>query len=419
MTINLVLKNCKIVKADGILEGNIAVENGKIADIKIAGLPEADEIIDCKGKIVLPGMVDAHVHFREPGLTYKEDFSTGSMSAAFGGVTTILDMPNNKPFIDTQKKFEYKSKLVKNKSYVDYGFHFGVSSENLEEIKKVNAFGYKVYLSDRERITYEDMQKALSMVNGKVFSVHPEDPDLAKGINRPIEAETTAISKVLEMNFYGNSVNFVHSTCMEAVDLVRASSKSVTNMVDVPHLFLNSTHIEKIGAYAKMQPPLRSPQKVNELWENLDKIDSIGTDHAPHTIEEKEQEFEIAPPGIPGVETALPLLMNAAYHNRISWEQIVKLYATKPAEIYKIKGKGSIEIGNDADFVIVDRKREWTIKAEYLHSKCGWTPYENWTVRGFVEKVFLRGNPIVDQENLIGKKGLGREMINEKSNNSM
>ncbi len=404
--IDLVLENCKIVSAEGILEANIAVESGKISGIhKIGKTPNAEEKINCAGKIVLPGVIDPHVHFRDPGKTQKEDFYTGSLSAIFGGVTSVIDMPNNKPDIDSQANLELKRKEIRKKALVDYGLYVELNNRNFERAGEIKTDIFKVYI-DEGMLSYENLQSALKKLQNKIISIHPEDFSiLQKKKERPIEAEFAAIEKICAMDFGKNEVHFVHCTSAKTIELIKDRASFEVN---IPYLFLSNENVKKKGAFAMAKPPLRTRAEIESLWKNLGKIKCLSTDHAPHTIREKESENP--PTGVPGVETFLPLMVNAANENRLSWEELARLTSKGAAEIFGLKNKGEIKSGKDADLVILDRKKEWTIKAENLHSKCGWTPFENWKITGKVENVYLRGTPIIDSGELVGKAGFGAEL---------
>ncbi len=400
MNADLILKNGKIVKPEGIIEADVLIENGKILDLKKTG-GKAEKKIDCKGKLILPGIIDPHVHFREPGQIHKEDFSTGSMSAAFGGVTTVLDMPNNSPFIDTKRRFTGKLELVEKKSCIDFGLFFGISTYGRDEISKVDPVGYKFYAAEEELAPIPELQNAMNQVENKVFAIHPEDPEILEKESRgtPL-AEYSAIKKVLELDSGTNKIHFCHVTSSKSIEL----SGDATCEVTPHHLFLDKKFADENAGFGKVHPPLRKKLEVTSLWNNLDKIDTFATDHAPHTIEEKQSKNP--PPGFPGVETLLPLMSDAVSKGRLSWSELARL-TSGGAEIYGLKNKGKIEPGSDADFAILDRKKEWKIEGDKLHSKCGWTPYEGREVKGRVEKTILRGKLIVDQREFLGRKGFG------------
>ncbi len=408
--VDIVLQNCKIATSKEIIEANISIDNGKIFEIKkIAHTPKGEEEIDLKGKIVLPGAIDPHVHFRDPGFTHKEDFYTGTLSAAFGGVTTILDMPNNNPRMDSKESLELKRKGIKKKAIVDYGLYAEVHDKNAEKIDKVSAIAYKAYLD--EKISYENLQTALKKLKEKIISVHPEDQKVIdRKKERPLEAELKAIENVVKLNFGTNKIHFAHCTAKKTLDLIKNCPNS-TIEINIPHLFFDTSYKEQLGNFIKMKPPVRTREEREELWKDLGRVDCLSTDHAPHTLEEKESDSP--PSGIPSVEVFLQLLIDYAYRQKISWTEVARLSSEGAAKTFGLKNKGAIEKGKDADLVIVSKDDWHIIKSENLHSKCGWSPYNNWELRGGIEKVFLRGNLIVDENESAGKKELEKSFFRE------
>ena len=415
MIVDTLLENCKIVRREDILEANIAVEGGQIHNIVKAGAPDADERIDLKGMLVIPGCIDPHVHFRDPGFPEKEDFGSGSLSAAFGGVTTVLDMPNNKPQTISETTLNGKKDIARRKSCVDYGFHFMITRSNLNMLGRIDAPGYKAFLGS-ETIGFEDLEKAFGKLDNAVVCVHAEDPELINDSKfdktrpesaleaRPTKAEISAVEKILAMDFGTNRVHFCHITTPDAVGLIKGSGNASCE-VTPNHLFFDSGHYKTLGNLIKCYPPVREKADVEGLWGSLSDVDCFGTDHAPHTIEQKKAGSS----GMPGVETMLPLMMNAVNEGRLDWKELARL-CSGAAEIFGIGEKGRIEEGFDADLAVLDRKKGWVIRAENLHSKCGWTPYEGWKVKGGVEKVFLRGSLIVDEGEFVGRPGCGEEI---------
>jgi dihydroorotase len=400
MAVDLLLKNCRIVKGTGIVDGDIAVDSGMIAAVARNLEEDADRVVDIDGRIVLPGVIDPHVHFRDPGFTHKEDFETGSISAAFGGVTAVFDMPNNKPRIDCSRALEVKRRHAKS-SYVDYGIYFEITRDNLDSLRGDR---FKVYIDDPERADYETLQNALKNLEGKLVAVHAEDP----GVEDKVEAEAAAIKNILELDFGTNYVHFCHVSTPQGFDLIEAAGKMISCEFTPHHLFLDSSASKKLGTFANVKPSLKSRKEVQGLWERIGRVDCIGSDHAPHTVEEKESDD--ASPGFPGVETSLLLLINAVNGNRLSWKEVAQLTSQRPAKVLGLKDKGSIEVGKDADFVVVDSGLERTISADNLHSKCGWTPYEGWKVQGDIAKVFLRGELLIEEGEMLGRRGMGVEV---------
>ena len=376
--IELLILNDKI---DKISEGFSEEE------IKNIDKNEKLEIIDLKGKTVMPGVIDVHTHMREPGITAKEDFATGSRACAKAGVTTFYDMPNTIPTTTTLEALRDKKKLASEKSIVNYGFHFGGSrNNNIDEIKKV--------LEAKEANTVKIF---MNVTTGEMLI---EDEDILKNIFKNsklvlVHAENEMIDKAVEYNKnYGNGLYVCHIPSKEELKKVLEAKKNpelntgkhpVYAEVTPHHLFLNeeireSTDRNKM--LLRMKPELRTKKDNEFLWEALNngEVDTIGTDHAPHLISEKLEKITF---GMPGVETSLALMLNAYNEGKVKLEMIQKLMSENPARIMKISKRGKLEEGYYADVIAVDLDKEWTVGVEdTIESKCGWTPYENWKLKG-------------------------------------
>lgn len=415
---------------DLVVEGNafykgkltkccIGIKNGKIVEIK--KILKGDRYYDFADRLILPAGIDVHVHFREPGLTHKEDFTTGSLSAAFGGISCVLDMPNNVPLVNSLVTFRNKLETVRKKSYVDFGLYGGISAQtNILELGRM-CTGFKLFLvGTTSAIAYNQISKDLSEIfkeiaaTEKLVAVHCEEEALfkkfeEKNLNdhltaRPNLSEESAIRKVIATA--GNAKTHIcHISAKESVELLKKNDR-ITAEVTPHHLLFNTQ--SNLGAFGKVNPPLRTKEDQFQLWTALlsGDIDIIASDHAPHTIDEKEQEFWKAPSGMPGVETTYPLMLNLAKKNKISTQKIVNAISEKPAEIFNLN-KGKIELGYDADLAIVDMKRVVKIKADNLHSKCSWTPFEGFEAV-FPECTILRGEFIIENNNLEAGKGVGK-----------
>ena len=376
--IELLILNDKI---DKISEGFSEEE------IKNIDKNEKLEIIDLKGKTVMPGVIDVHTHMREPGITSKEDFATGSRACAKAGVTTFYDMPNTIPTTTTLEALRDKKKLASEKSIVNYGFHFGGSrNNNIDEIKKV--------LEAKEANTVKIF---MNVTTGEMLI---EDEDILKNIFKNsklvlVHAENEMIDKAVEYNKnYGNGLYVCHIPSKEELKKVLEAKKNpelntgkhpVYAEVTPHHLFLNeeireSTDRNKM--LLRMKPELRTKKDNEFLWEALNngEVDTIGTDHAPHLISEKLEKITF---GMPGVETSLALMLNAYNEGKVKLEMIQKLMSENPAKIMKISKRGKLEEGYYADVIAVDLDKEWTVGVDdTIESKCGWTPYENWKLKG-------------------------------------
>ena len=356
-------------------------------EIKNIDENEKLEIIDLKGKTVMPGVIDVHTHMREPGITAKEDFATGSKACAKAGVTTFYDMPNTIPTTTTLEALKDKKKLASEKSVVNYGFHFGGSrNNNIDEIKKV--------LEAKEANTVKIF---MNVTTGEMLI---EDEDILKNVFKNsklvlVHAENEMIDKAVEYNKnYGNGLYVCHIPSKEELKKVLEAKKNpelntekhpVYAEVTPHHLFLNeeireSTDRNKM--LLRMKPELRTKKDNEFLWEALNngEVDTIGTDHAPHLISEKLEKITF---GMPGVETSLALMLNAYNEGKVKLEMIQKLMSENPARIMKISKRGKLEEGYYADVIAVDLDKEWTVGVDdTIESKCGWTPYENWKLKG-------------------------------------
>ena len=356
-------------------------------EIKNIGKNEKLEIIDLKGKTVMPGVIDVHTHMREPGITAKEDFATGSRACAKAGVTTFYDMPNTIPTTTTLEALKDKKKLASEKSIVNYGFHFGGSrNNNIDEIKKV--------LEAKEANTVKIF---MNVTTGEMLI---EDEDILKNVFKNsklvlVHAENEMIDKAVEYNKnYGNGLYVCHIPSKEELKKVLEAKKNselntekhpVYAEVTPHHLFLNeeireSTDRNKM--LLRMKPELRTKKDNEFLWEALNngEVDTIGTDHAPHLISEKLEKITF---GMPGVETSLALMLNAYNEGKVKLEMIQKLMSENPARIMKISKRGKLEEGYYADVIAVDLDKEWIVGVDdTIESKCGWTPYENWKLKG-------------------------------------
>ena len=375
---------------------------------------ENTKIIDIEGKLVMPGVIDVHTHMREPGITYKEDFTTGSRACAKAGITTFYDMPNTIPTTTTLENLLEKKKLASEKAIVNFGFHFGGSkNDNVEEIKKVLSSGeantVKIFMNvtTGEMLIEDDEILKKVFKNSKLVLVH---------------AENEMIDKAIELNKnYGKGLYVCHIPSEnELKKVINAKKNNELNTKEHPiyaevtphHLFLNTEireSTERNKMLLRMKPELREKSDNEFLWEaiNRGEIDTIGTDHAPHLISEKLEKITF---GMPGVETSLALMINAFNEGRISLEMIQKLMCENPAKIMKIEKRGKLEEGFFADIIVVDTQKEWIVAVDdTIESKCGWTPYENWELKGKNTLTIVNGE-IVYENGKINDIHKGKEI---------
>ncbi len=349
-----------------IVEGAIEIEDGRIKRIK-KSMSGAKSI---RG-IILPGASDIHVHFREPGFEEKEDFHTGTMSAAFGGVTFVMDMPNTRPPVDSAEIFQEKLRIVRNKANVDFSLYF-MLNERADKLKEING-AFKLYMGETTGVSGEAVRAvdAFTSVHAELNEcIRKESKDLKDhDFARPERCEVEAVKKLLGIGKF----HIAHVSSVDAVDMCKIGG--FTCEVTPHHLFLHRDM--ELGAYGKVNPPLRAKWLAEKLWSELlgGRIDIVASDHAPHTMDEKEGEFSAAPSGMPEVETYVPIFLYLVKIGRISLRRAVEVLMERPAEIVGVR-KGRIEEGYDADLIAVDFSDVRRIRARDLHYKCGWTPYE-------------------------------------------
>ena len=372
-------------------------------------------IIDVEGKLVMPGVIDVHTHMRNPGVTYKEDFATGSRACVKAGVTTFYDMPNTVPTTTTEENLLEKKKLASEKSIVNFGIHFGGSkNDNVEEIKKVlkdrevNTVKIFMNVSTGEMLIEDDEILAKVFENSKLVLVH---------------AENEMIDKAIELNKnYGSGLYVCHIPSAEEMKkVINAKKNSDVNTKEHPvyaevtphHLFLNTEireSTERNKMLLRMKPELREKSDNEFLWEaiNRGEVDTIGTDHAPHLISEKLEKITF---GMPGVETSLALMINAYNEGKISLEMIQKLMCENPAKIMKIEKRGQLQEEYFADVIVVDTKKEWIVGIDdTIESKCGWTPYENWRLKGKNIMTIVNGEIVYENGKINENVKSGKEV---------
>ncbi|MBU3957268.1 amidohydrolase family protein [Patescibacteria group bacterium] len=348
--------------------------------------------------IKIPGLIDTHVHFRDPGETHKEDFYTGTSAALAGGVVCVIDMPNNKEPITTLQKLKQKEEVVKQKAVCDYGFYFGTSEENSrhEEIEVLNrVVGLKMYLNLTHGALFVSNLEKIK----EHFASWPKNKPLL------VHAEEEKVSMVLSLlKQFPRRVHFCHISLKEEIEQIKKAKESglpITCEVTPHHLFLTEEDEKALGPFGRVNPPLRTSADIDALWKNLDVIDIIVSDHAPHTKEEKLS--SLPPPGVPGVETTLSLLLVAVSQGKLSLERLVDLTSTNPAKIFNLSS-------DHKSWVEVDITESYLIENENLKTKCGWSPFEGKRVTGRVRRVFLRGQKVYEDGKVLVKPSFGKNI---------
>jgi len=442
LPVDLIIKDGKLVLPGRVMEASIVVEDEVIDSITKSGLPEADRVIDARGKYVLPGMIDMHVHLRDPGFPERENFESGTRAAAAGGVTTVVDMPNTIPATVTIDALEEKKKIASRKSMIDYAFWGGageLSPEQIIAMAEAGVTGYKTFLIARfKELAADDyqMMKNFEVIasTGLPCLVHAENQDIVeRGIKeaeekmrtdpiahcefRPPIAEAEATQRtILLAEKTGVHLHICHMTCSQAIKILDGAKKrgqKVTGETSTNYLFFTEKDMENRGPYVKVDPPLRREEDRNRLWEALNSgtLDVLASDHAPYTKEEKEKGWENifdAPSGGVVVETTLPLMLDAVNNELITLHRLVEVFSEAPAKINGLyPRKGGIMVGSDADLTIVDMDKNFTIRGENLHTIQKITPYEGISGKGKPVLTTVRGKVVMEEGEVLSEPGTG------------
>ncbi len=428
---SLIIKNgtCyidgKLTRTDVGLSGNKIKKIGKIE-------LNSSKVYDATNKLVLPGIIDTQTHFREPGSIDVEDLESGSRAAVLGGVTSLFEMPNTNPPTSNLIEFEKKLQLAKNRMHSNYAFYFGATPENIEQLSKLKdvegCCGVKLFagsstgklLVDKE----DDIEKVISN-SDRIVSIHSEDEEILRLRKKFIKknnvhshpewrnvecamSSTRRVVKIAER--YNKKIHILHVTTKEEVDFLAMHKKNVTFEITPQHLTLYAPDCyDKLGTYAQMNPPLRTKEHYDRLWIAIKNniVDVLGSDHAPHSKENKDKEYPNTPSGMPGVQTIFPIMLDHVNNGKLTLEQLIKLMCENPCRIFGIKNKGYIKEGYDADLTIADMNKEVIIKNKMIASKCGWTPFNNHKVKGFPVGTVVNGNLVMsDGKVIIESKGM-------------
>jgi len=427
---SLIIKNgsCyidgKLKKTDIGLSGNKIKKIGKIE-------LNSSKVYDATDKVVLPGIIDTQVHFREPGSTDAEDLESGSRAAVLGGVTALFEMPNTNPPTSNLVEFDKKLQAAKNRMHSNYAFYFGATPDNtnqLAHLKDVEGCcGVKLFagsstgnlLVDKEA----DIEKVISN-SDRIVSIHSEDEDIIKLRKKFIKkgdvhshaewrnvevamSSTRRVVKIAER--YNKKIHVLHVTTKEEVDFLAMHKKNVTFETTPQHLTIYAPDCyDKLGTYAQMNPPLRTKEHYDRLWVAIKNniVDVLGSDHAPHLKENKDKEYPNSPSGMPGVQTIFPVMLDHVNNGKLTLQQLINLMCENPCKIFGIKNKGYLKEGYDADLTIADMNKEVVIKNEMIASKCGWTPFNNHKVKGFPVATIVNGYLVMtDGKVVVESKG--------------
>ena len=430
---NTLIKNAKIVNEGEIFESDLLIKDGRIEKIA-ADITDANAtVIDASGKYLIPGMIDDQVHFREPGLTHKAEIFTESRAAVAGGITSFMEMPNTIPNLLTQELLEDKYQIGANRSLANYSFFMGASNDNIEEVLKTDktkVCGVKVFMGSSTGNMLVDNKETLTNIFSKVdhlIATHCEDEATIRantaiykekyGDDMPIKyhpeirsAEACYLSSSMAVELakkYNTRLHILHISTAKELDLFRndipLEEKRITAEACIHHMWFSDKDYDEKGTYIKWNPAVKSENDRENIWKAIKdgRIDVVATDHAPHTIEEKENNYWNAPSGGPLVQHALPALFESYKQGRISLEEIVQKTSHNLATLFRIKERGYIREGYWADLALVDLDKPWTVEKGNVLSKCGWSPFEGYKFSSAIDKTFVSGNLVYSDGQII------------------
>ena len=415
LTFDLVLRGGVLVNHDGAGARDVGVRAGRIEAIGDLSDASAGEVVDCAGLHVLPGVIDSQVHFREPGLTHKEDLETGSRAAVLGGVTAVFEMPNTNPLTTSAEALADKVRRGHHRMHCDFAFWVGGTHENARDVPELERLpgsaGIKVFMgSSTGSLLVEDDPGVAAILaqTRRRAAFHAEDEYRleerkhlrVKGDPRshPVwRDEITALQCTQRLVRVARAqrakIHVLHVSTGDEMDFLKDHKDVASVEVTPHHLSLDASLYATLGAKLQMNPPVRDLEHQKRIWRGLDQgiADILGSDHAPHTLEEKAKPYPESPSGMPGVQTLVPLMLDHVHAGRLTLARFVDLSSAGPARLFGIAGKGRIAVGYDADFTIVDLKRVETIRDSWIASRCGWTPYDGRRVTGWPVGTIVRG----------------------------
>ncbi len=412
----MLIRNADVVLPRGIERVAVLVDGEQIADIDPAPQLAVDEVVDATGLCLLPGVVDDHVHFREPGLVHKEGIASGSRACAKGGVTTYLEMPNTQPSTTSQSLLEAKLALAARKSLVNYGFYIGATPDNLDELRLAHRTpGIKIYIGSSTGELLVDDQEALERIFAETrlpITAHCEDETTVRA-NAERLAGTRAVADHSRIRDHAAALiatrravdlavrhnhrfHVLHVSTGAETELLADHHNLVTGEACPHHLLLSTDDYQRLGTLAQMNPSLKTPEDNRQLWHALreGRLQVVATDHAPHTLEEKQRGYPASPSGIPAVENSLALMLNEVHQGRCTLEEVVRWMCDAPARVWDMVGKGRIAVGYDADLVLVDLEREQEVRNENQTTKCRWSPWHGERLVGWPVRTWVMGHEV-------------------------
>ncbi len=422
---SLIIKNGSCYFDGKFQKIDLAISDGKIKKIgKID--TNSGKVFDATDKIVLPGAIDTQVHFREPGANDAENLESGSRAAIAGGITSVFEMPNTNPPTSTFKEFNNKLSAARNRMFCNYAFYFGATPDNMKELAAVNTLegccGVKLFAGSSTGNLLVSQEKDIEKVisnSSKIISVHSEDENIllsrkkfikegdvaSHPIWRNAECALESTKRVVRLaQKHKKKIHILHVSTKEEIDFFSEKRDGVTFEITPQHLTLYAPDCYKnLKTFSQMNPPLRSKEHYDRLWDAVDEslVSTIGSDHAPHTKEEKNRKYPLSPSGMPGVQTLLPVMLDHINKGKLKIEKLIKLVCENPCDLFGIKNKGYIKENYDADLTIVDMNKEVVIKDNWIESKCGWTPFNNYKVKGFPIATIVNGEIVMENSKII------------------
>jgi dihydroorotase len=426
------IKNASVVLPSGIVSTSVLIDGFKIASIDPAVQTEADTVIDATGLHLLPGVIDDQVHFREPGLTHKEDLYTASRACAKGGVTTFLEMPNTIPNAITQPLIEQKLALAAEKSLVNYGFYIGATPNNVEDLQHATRTpGIKIFIGSSTGDLLVDSQPALERIFAETtlpICAHCEDEATVRA-NKERYANSTDVSDHSRIRDHAAAViatrrsidlakrhkhrfHVLHVSTADEIPLIADHGDLITAEACLHHFLFSIDDYQRLGTLVQMNPSLKTKQDAAAIWQALldNKLQVVATDHAPHTLEEKRQPYPKSPSGLPAVENSLALMLNQVHRGYCTLEQVVRWMCDAPARVWDIVNKGRIEVGYDADLVLVDLNKQAKVLNEEQETKARWSPWHGETLTGWPVRTWVMGHEVF-REGQFDESRRGQEAV--------
>ena len=430
---DVILKNATVLVYDKVQNQlvkaltNVAIKDGRISEISSASDLKAVETITLDGLTLLPGLIDSQVHFREPGFTHKEDLESGTRAAILGGITSVFEMPNTNPITSTEETFQDKLSRAKNRAHCHYAFFIGGSYDNYQKLNELELLphcsGVKIFLGSSfgPLLVNDDLLLERILKNGKRrVIVHSEDENrlierkhIATESGHPRshclwrDEESALISTRKVVSFaekFQRPLHVLHVSSSEEMAFLK-NHKQIASVEILPQFLTLSAPecYERLGTLAQQNPPIRNERHMEFLWQAVQSgiVDVIGSDHAPHTLEEKNKPYPQSPSGMPGVQTLVPIMLNHVNSGKLSLEKFVMMTSENPRRLLNVKNKGRIQIGYDADFTIIDLKKEMTIENKKMASKVGWTPFDGMKVKGWPVAAILMGKMVMQEGEIL------------------